>query len=103
MIHWKLDQVSPLLLLNAVFTMTAYSLLHPYWTCYEECKPFEQLGSDTFATVAPGGITFHTCCPEFIRQVGDRRKDFQKPLELYGILVTSFSPLRFLLILLTAV
>ena len=87
-LHSEVDQVSPSLLLNTVSTLTAHSLLHPYWTWYEEYKPFQELGSETFVTVAPGGITFHTCCPEFIRQVGDRRKDFQKPLELYGILNT---------------
>ncbi|KAL5332080.1 hypothetical protein ACEPPN_001624 [Leptodophora sp. 'Broadleaf-Isolate-01'] len=66
-------------------------LITPFWTWYEEYKPFENYGSDTIVTVAPGGITFHTCCPEFIRQVGERRKDFQKPLELYSVLNT-FGP-----------
>ncbi|KAH9207234.1 cytochrome P450 [Leptodontidium sp. 2 PMI_412] len=66
-------------------------LITPFWTWYEEYKPFENYGSDTIVTVAPGGITFHTCCPEFIRQVGERRKDFQKPLELYSLLNT-FGP-----------
>ncbi|KAG4439068.1 hypothetical protein IFR05_005459 [Cadophora sp. M221] len=66
-------------------------LIAPFWTWYEEYKPFAEYGSDTIVTVAPGGITFHTCCPEFIRQVGERRKDFQKPLELYSVLNT-FGP-----------
>ncbi|PVH74797.1 cytochrome P450 [Cadophora sp. DSE1049] len=77
--------------LPSCFTRQWINLLHPYWTWYEDYKPFKALGSDTIVTVAPSGITFHTCCPEFIRQVGDRRKDFQKPLELYDILNT-FGP-----------
>ncbi len=62
--------------------------MEPFWTWYLEYLPFKALGSDTIVTVAPGGITFHTCSPEVIKQVGERRKDFYKPLELYHILNT---------------
>ena len=64
------------------------SLLSPFWTWYLEYKPFKEMGSDTIVTVAPGGITFHTSSPEIINQIGTRRRDFQKPLELYNILNT---------------
>ncbi|KAH7317942.1 cytochrome P450 [Rhexocercosporidium sp. MPI-PUGE-AT-0058] len=67
------------------------NLIAPFWTWHEEYEPFQEHGTDTIVLVAPGGITFHSCCPEFIRQVAERRKDFQKPLELYSVLKT-FEP-----------
>ncbi|KAG0650503.1 Cytochrome P450 [Hyphodiscus hymeniophilus] len=56
-----------------------------YWTWNLGYEPFERLGSDTIVTVAPGGITLHTCSPEIIAQIGRRHKDFLKPTRLYKI------------------
>jgi hypothetical protein len=62
--------------------------MSPFWTWYLEYEPFKTYHSDILVTVAPGGIQYHVCSPEIISQIGARRRDFTKPLELYTILDT---------------
>jgi hypothetical protein len=63
-----------------------YSYMLAFWTWYLGYEPFERLGSDTIMTVASGGITFWTCSPEIIAQIGGRGRDFPKPVEYYKVL-----------------
>jgi hypothetical protein len=45
--------------------------------------PFVELGTDTFLTVAPGGIILYTADADVIAQVTSRWTDFPKPTHLY--------------------
>ncbi|OCT52974.1 putative P450 monooxygenase [Cladophialophora carrionii] len=44
---------------------------------------FQQVGSDTFLVVAPGGTVMHTADPAVITQITTRRNDFPKPIPIY--------------------
>lgn len=44
---------------------------------------FQRVGSDTFITVAPGGLMMHTADPAVISQITTRRNDFPKPTAIY--------------------
>jgi cytochrome P450 len=44
---------------------------------------FERVGSDSFLTVAPGGLAFWTADPAVITQITTRRNDFPKPTKMY--------------------
>jgi hypothetical protein len=46
--------------------------------------PFTGLQTDTFLTVAPGGIIMHTADANVIAQIFARGDDFPKPTHLYG-------------------
>lgn len=46
--------------------------------------PFAKMGTDTFLTVAPGGIILQTADADVIAQVTTRWTDFPKPTHLYG-------------------
>lgn len=46
-------------------------------------KLFAQLGTDTFMTVAPGGIILYTADADVISQITTRGTDFPKPMFLY--------------------
>ena len=80
----RLGRVSALLPQSANYAHHR-SFIFVYWTWNLSYAPFKQLGSDTILTVAPGGITFFTCSPEIIAQIGRRHKEFLKPTRLYKI------------------
>jgi len=46
--------------------------------------PFAKMGTDTFLTVAPGGIILYTADADVIAQITTRWTDFPKPTHLYG-------------------
>jgi hypothetical protein len=46
--------------------------------------PFAKMGTDTFLTVAPGGIILQTADADVIAQITTRWTDFPKPTHLYG-------------------
>lgn len=46
--------------------------------------PFAKMGTDTFLTVAPGGIILQTADADVISQITTRWTDFPKPTHLYG-------------------
>jgi cytochrome P450 len=54
--------------------------LHSWHTLY---AAFKDIGSDTYLTVAPGGIMLWTCDADVIAQMTTRRGDFPKPTEFY--------------------
>lgn len=45
--------------------------------------PFRKIGSDTFMTVAPGGIVLWVADASAIHQITTRRNDFPKPIHMY--------------------
>lgn len=53
------------------------------WPWRVRYEPFRLLGTDTFITVAPGGLIFYTADPAVITQITTRRTDFPKPTWLY--------------------
>jgi hypothetical protein len=58
-------------------------LVTPNWPWKLRHAPFAKLGSDTFLTVAPGGIIVHTADADVISQVTARQNDFPKASHLY--------------------
>lgn len=44
---------------------------------------FEEVGHDTFLSVAPGGNMLFTCDPTVVSQITTRRNDFPKPTYIY--------------------
>jgi hypothetical protein len=57
------------------------SLILRQWPLKFRCAPFRLLGTDTFLTVAPGGIILNTSDAELITQILSRPADFPKPIE----------------------
>jgi hypothetical protein len=53
------------------------------WGYRRKYRPFQQLGTDTFLTVAPGGIILYTADADVIAQVNARGNDFPKATHLY--------------------
>ncbi|KAK3937970.1 cytochrome P450 [Diplogelasinospora grovesii] len=53
------------------------------WPWRIRYAPFEQMGTDTFLTVAPGGCILYTADADVIRQILGRMSDFPKPTFLY--------------------
>ena len=45
---------------------------------------FKRVGSDTFLTCSPGGLTFWTADAAVISQITTRRNDFPKPTKIYS-------------------
>jgi cytochrome P450 len=58
-------------------------LISPLWPLKFRHAPFTLLGTDTFLTVAPGGIVLNTADAEVITQILSRPVDFPKPTQLY--------------------
>jgi hypothetical protein len=58
-------------------------LVRGSWPWRHRHAPFEQMGSDTFLTVAPGGSILYTADADVIRQILGRMSDFPKPTFLY--------------------
>lgn len=59
-------------------------LIVPDWTWDHLYAPFSAIGSDTFMTVAPGGIIMWVADASAISQITTRRNDFPKPIHMYG-------------------
>ena len=59
------------------------SLVSPVWPMKLLYAPFAVLGTDTFLTVAPGGITMNTADADVVSQVLSRATDFPKPTKIY--------------------
>ena len=59
-------------------------LIVPDWSWQQLHAPFRKLGSDTFMTVAPGGIVVWVADASAISQITTRRNDFPKPIKMYG-------------------
>ncbi|KAI9820423.1 MAG: hypothetical protein M1832_003756 [Thelocarpon impressellum] len=62
------------------------TVITPDWMWERGYTVFDQIGADTFLTVSPGGISMFTCEAEAISQITNRRVDFPKPTEFYGLL-----------------
>ena len=66
-----------------------------HWPWKLRHAPFTSLGTDTFLTVAPGGMILHTADANVIAEIMARATDFPKPthiyrhIELYGKNVVS--------------
>ncbi len=95
----------PYVIVPVYYLRTWWLILHPLylpllarlprkWTQWVDfCIPdfyyrrsievFQQVGSDTFLTVAPDGMTMHTADPAVITQITTRRNDFPKPTAIY--------------------
>jgi len=58
-------------------------LISPLWPLKFRHAPFKLLGTDTFLTVAPGGIVLNTADADVITQILTRPIDFPKPTQLY--------------------
>ncbi|SLM41142.1 cytochrome p450 [Lasallia pustulata] len=58
-------------------------LIVPDWTWVHRHAPFRKIGSDTFMTVAPGGIVLWVADASAIHQITTRRNDFPKPIHMY--------------------
>lgn len=58
-------------------------LVRPTWPWTKGYDPFARLKTDTFLTVAPGGIIMYTADADVISQITSRRSDFPKPTWLY--------------------
>ncbi|RDW70425.1 hypothetical protein BP5796_08822 [Coleophoma crateriformis] len=58
-------------------------LISSNWPWKVHYAPFEVLGSDTFLTVAPGGMILNTADANVINQITSRGGDFPKPTHLY--------------------
>jgi cytochrome P450 len=59
------------------------SLVTSSWPWKIRYAPFARLGTDTFLTVAPGGIIMHTADADVIAQIMARGVDFPKASHLY--------------------
>jgi hypothetical protein len=59
------------------------SLVSPVWPMKLLYGPFAALGTDTFLTVAPGGIIMNTADADVVSQVLSRATDFPKPTKIY--------------------
>lgn len=53
------------------------------WPWNLRYAPFAKMGTDTFLTVAPGGIILYTADADVISQITTRWTDFPKPTPLY--------------------
>jgi hypothetical protein len=58
-------------------------LILPSWPLKFRHAPFTLLGTDTFLTVAPGGVILNTSDAELITQILARPTDFPKPTHIY--------------------
>ncbi|KAE8443551.1 hypothetical protein EG329_001713 [Mollisiaceae sp. DMI_Dod_QoI] len=85
--------VNPILnhCLPTFMTRSWLKFMDPFWTWRLLYSPFHERENDTIVSVSPGALTFNTCSPEIISQLGAQRKDFGKPVEVYTILET-FGP-----------
>jgi hypothetical protein len=54
-----------------------------HWPWKLRHAPFASLGTDTFLTVAPGGIIMHTADANVIAEIMARATDFPKPTHIY--------------------
>ncbi|KAL2060710.1 hypothetical protein VTL71DRAFT_9351 [Oculimacula yallundae] len=54
------------------------------WPLRLRHAPFTRLGTDTFLTVAPGGIILNTADADLIAQITSRGTDFPKPTHIYS-------------------
>jgi hypothetical protein len=59
------------------------NLIKSNWAWTFRHEPFALLGTDTFLTVAPGGIILYTADADVISQITSRNIDFPKPTFLY--------------------
>lgn len=59
------------------------NLVTSHWPWKLRHAPFLELGTDTFLTVAPGGIILHTADADVISQIVARGEDFPKATHLY--------------------
>ncbi|KAJ9603584.1 cytochrome P450 [Cladophialophora chaetospira] len=95
----------PYVIVPVYYLRTWWLILHPLWLpllarlprkwnqWVDFCIPdfyyrrsievFQKVGSDTFLTVAPDGMTMHTADPAVISQITTRRNDFPKPTAIY--------------------
>jgi cytochrome P450 len=59
------------------------NLVKSNWPWKFRHEPFVQLGTDTFLTVAPGGLILYTADASVISQITERGSDFPKATHLY--------------------
>ena len=59
------------------------NLVTTHWPWKLRYAPFAALGTDTFLTVAPGGIILHTADATVTSQITSRGDDFPKAIHLY--------------------
>ena len=78
-----IEKVEERLPVNWVFPWLSLVLEFAWKRRYDT---FKRLGHDTFLTVSPWRITLYTADAGVVSQITARRNDFQKYLELYGML-----------------
>ena len=79
----------PMRLLNLIDPETRYTpgswrhVVKILWPWNLRYAPFKELNTDTFLTVAPGGLILNSADADVISQITTRSNDFPKPIEHY--------------------
>ena len=66
--------------------LTWIDFCNPNWPWEYKYEPFKRLGTDTFLTASPAGLSLWTADPSVISQITTRRNDFPKPTQIYASL-----------------